>query len=63
MEADKSKQCEYTAITLPGHFAKAPKQDNYSDCGIFLLHYVESFVRCVPAAWDEITVRIVCLQD
>uniref|UniRef100_A0A182YT83 Ubiquitin-like protease family profile domain-containing protein n=2 Tax=Anopheles stephensi TaxID=30069 RepID=A0A182YT83_ANOST len=28
---------------MPGHCVKVPQQDNYTDCGLYLLQYVEHF--------------------
>ncbi|KAF8935954.1 hypothetical protein BGZ58_004690 [Dissophora ornata] len=30
---------------LPGKQGKCPEQDNFSDCGLFLLHYAEVFLK------------------
>ena len=50
-------QCEYNAKikdgekrlftkdTMKGNCPKVPQQPNFSDCGIFLLQYVESFFK------------------
>lgn len=29
---------------MKGWSLQVPQQDNYTDCGIYLLHYVESFI-------------------
>lgn len=39
---------------IVGTETKPPQQNNYSDCGIFLLHYVEMFCRNPPKKVDEI---------
>lgn len=31
--------------TLRGVYAKVPLQDNYSDCGLYVLQYAESFFK------------------
>lgn len=28
---------------MPGHCVKVPQQNNYTDCGLYLLQYVEHF--------------------
>ncbi|KAL1915273.1 uncharacterized protein VTP21DRAFT_7549 [Calcarisporiella thermophila] len=33
-----------TSVKIPGIYAKVPTQNNHCDCGIFLLHYVETFL-------------------
>lgn len=30
---------------LPGHNVKVPQQNNFTDCGLYLLQYVEHFFR------------------
>jgi len=36
---------EFTTTTMPGFCPKIPQQDNLTDCGLFLLEYVESFFK------------------
>lgn len=31
--------------TMPGHNAKVPQQNNFTDCGLFVLQYVEEMIR------------------
>lgn len=38
----------FTAASLPGHYLQLPQQENYWDCGIFLLMYAEEFFRNPP---------------
>lgn len=33
----------FTKDTIPGHSVKVPQQNNFTDCGLFLLQYVEQF--------------------
>lgn len=33
----------FTNKTMPGHVIPVPQQDNYSDCGLFVLQFVEEF--------------------
>ena len=47
---------EFTRHTLPVKKPKVPQQANGSDCGIFLLHFIEQF--CERPEWDEKKVRI-----
>ena len=41
------------------HFlrAKVPQQDNEYDCGIFLLHYVELFLKVAPPRFSLKNIR------
>jgi len=56
-KAKKAESCghkEFDKTSLRMNSVQVPQQDNYSDCGIFLLHYVETFFKnpienfCVP---------------
>lgn len=35
----------FTKDTIPGHSIKVPQQNNFTDCGLYLLQYVEQFYR------------------
>lgn len=35
----------FTKDTIPGHSIKVPQQNNFTDCGLFLLQYVEHFFK------------------
>lgn len=36
--------------TFPGYAVPVPQQDNYSDCGLFVLQFVEEFfIVCIAA--------------
>lgn len=35
----------FTKDTIPGHSVKVPQQNNFTDCGLYLLQYVEHFYR------------------
>jgi Ulp1 family protease len=48
---------DFASERMPGHHVKVPEQDNYTDCGLFLLHYVELWVRNPPDEWQDITPR------
>ncbi|XP_031619971.1 sentrin-specific protease 7-like [Contarinia nasturtii] len=34
---------KFDSINIPGHVVKVPRQENTSDCGLFMLHYIEQF--------------------
>ena len=36
-------EAEYNKQLIKGTVPKVPQQTNYSDCGVFMLQYVESF--------------------
>lgn len=36
----------YTKTSMVGSIVKVPQQLNFTDCGLFLLQYVESFFKC-----------------
>ncbi|XP_078089024.1 sentrin-specific protease 7 isoform X3 [Mustelus asterias] len=44
-EVKKRGQRNFTAENMKGSVPRVPKQDNSSDCGIYLLQYVESFFQ------------------
>ncbi|KAF9112009.1 hypothetical protein BGX27_004125 [Mortierella sp. AM989] len=47
-----------TSKDITGKFSsKCPKQDNLSDCGVYLLHYTEVFLRNPTALLDAIVNR------
>jgi sentrin-specific protease 7 len=33
----------FTKLNMPGHCVKVPQQNNFTDCGLYLLQYVEQF--------------------
>ena len=39
----KNADKEFDRYTMKGAYPKVPQQKNYSDCGIYLLQFVESF--------------------
>lgn len=41
----KKKEKRQVKDKLKGGFVKVPQQTNYSDCGVYLLQYVESFFK------------------
>ena len=43
--------------TIKGANPKAPQQTNFSDCGVYLLHYVESFFEVSGAKEYLIEIR------
>ncbi|XP_067897054.1 sentrin-specific protease 7-like isoform X2 [Heterodontus francisci] len=44
-EVKRRGQRNFTADNMKGSVPRVPKQDNSSDCGIYLLQYVESFFQ------------------
>ena len=41
--SNKKGGTEYNKQLIKGTVPKVPQQTNYSDCGVFMLQYVESF--------------------
>ena len=47
----RSTRARFNSESMPSHVLKnLPHQDNNQDCGVFMLHYVECFVRNRPRA-------------
>lgn len=44
-EAREKRGMNISKDDLHGVYAKVPKQSNFCDCGVFLLHYVEKFLE------------------
>ena len=42
---DSDKRKLFTKETMLGSSLKVPQQNNYSDCGIYVLQYAESFMK------------------
>jgi len=51
---------EFTTSTMPGFCPRVPQQNNLTDCGLFLLEYVESFFK---KPLSNYTTPIVSLAD
>ncbi|XP_072369677.1 sentrin-specific protease 7-like isoform X1 [Scyliorhinus torazame] len=56
-EVKKRGQRNFTAENMKGSVPRVPKQDNSSDCGIYLLQYVESFFQ-KPIANFELPLQL-----
>ena len=48
-------EAEYNKQFIKGTVPKVPQQTNYSDCGVFMLQYVESFF--------EVSSFVICLNS
>ncbi|KAF9906321.1 hypothetical protein EC991_000809 [Linnemannia zychae] len=55
--ARKSIKRTLTINDITGKYAKPPQQQNFSDCGLYLLHYAEVFLRNPDVLLDEIVNR------
>ena len=44
-ELRKGTKRRFCRDTMRGSNPRVPQQDNYSDCGVYLLQYVESFLQ------------------
>ncbi|XP_075871497.1 sentrin-specific protease 6 isoform X2 [Nelusetta ayraudi] len=42
-EVRKGSQCSFGKEVMKGSSPRVPQQDNFSDCGVYVLQYVESF--------------------
>jgi sentrin-specific protease 7 len=57
------KDKHYVDIPIPGSIgmsassASIPQQDNHCDCGLFLLSYVEAFLKCPDKFIEDIQLR------
>uniref|UniRef100_A0AAY4BI34 Ubiquitin-like protease family profile domain-containing protein n=1 Tax=Denticeps clupeoides TaxID=299321 RepID=A0AAY4BI34_9TELE len=56
-ELRKGTPRHFTADNMKGSHCKVPQQDNSSDCGLYLLQYVESFLQN-PVVHFELPVRL-----
>ncbi len=43
--AKYQEEKEFKAVDLKSSYPKLPRQTNATDCGVFLLQYVESFFK------------------
>ena len=43
--SDLDRPTLFTKETMPGSCLKVPQQNNYSDCGVYVLQYAESFMK------------------
>lgn len=48
-KAKKKTQLSFCYSNMRGYTPMTPQQGNYSDCGVYLLQYVESFLENPPA--------------
>lgn len=53
-KARKRTQLTFCPGNTPGYTPRTPQQGNYSDCGVYLLQYVESFLEKPPSAADPV---------
>lgn len=44
-KAEKAPERIYDKDSIKGHNAKVPQQNNFTDCGLFVLQYVEEMIR------------------
>ena len=47
--SDVDQPSLFTKETMAGSCLKVPQQNNYSDCGIYVLQYAESFMKVTEA--------------
>lgn len=41
----KGVECDFNKDRIRGALPKVPQQNNFTDCGIFMLQYAESFFK------------------
>ncbi|EQC53007.1 hypothetical protein SJAG_16454 [Schizosaccharomyces japonicus yFS275] len=56
-EARERKHVELSPYSLRGFHAKVPQQSNFSDCGVYTLHYVELFLSSPSQILSDILDR------
>ncbi|KAK3819730.1 MAG: hypothetical protein J3Q66DRAFT_161574 [Benniella sp.] len=54
LQARKGIQRTIDSKDVPGKLAKCPQQENFCDCGLFVLHYAEAFLNHPGPLLDEI---------
>ncbi|KAL1430367.1 hypothetical protein MTO96_015075 [Rhipicephalus appendiculatus] len=57
-KAKKRTQLSFCSSNMHGYTPRTPQQGNYSDCGIYLLQYVESFLEKPPSAGDPVKLEL-----
>lgn len=50
-EVRKGTQRSFGKDVMKGSSPRVPQQDNFSDCGVYILQYVESFFEVRPPAF------------
>lgn len=46
---------EFNKMNIPGHTVKVPQQTNFTDCGLYLLQYVEQFFKVMRPTGSPFT--------
>ncbi|XP_075551362.1 uncharacterized protein LOC142584906 isoform X2 [Dermacentor variabilis] len=57
-KAKKRTQLSFCYGNMHGYTPRTPQQGNYSDCGVYLLQYVESFLEKPPSAGDPVKLEL-----
>lgn len=57
-KAKKRTQLSFCSSNMHGYTPRTPQQGNYSDCGVYLLQYVESFLEKPPSAGDPVKLEL-----
>lgn len=52
--AKKRSQLTFCYGNMRGYTPRTPQQGNYSDCGVYLLQYVESFLESPPRVGEAV---------
>jgi sentrin-specific protease 7 len=62
-EAKMGKARDFTVESMPACCPKVPQQPNFTDCGIFVLQYVESFFKVnISILTYKVTIKHFFLQ-
>jgi Ulp1 family protease len=48
----------FTKENLPWVRVRVPQQNNFADCGVFILHYAELFLTQLPSPQDLTVVKV-----
>lgn len=52
-------ECVFSSKNLPMRRPKVPQQSNGSDCGVFVLHFIEKFAESPTHNMDDVCIRII----
>ncbi|KAJ2162711.1 hypothetical protein GGF46_000436 [Coemansia sp. RSA 552] len=61
-EANSRHGVELSAPLRVGKYAKVPLQNNFCDCGVYLLHYIEEFLRD-PVSFVALALGGISMRD
>ncbi|XP_077488902.1 uncharacterized protein LOC144099462 isoform X2 [Amblyomma americanum] len=56
--AKKRTELTFCAANMHGYTPRTPQQGNFSDCGVYLLQYVESFLEKPPSPGEPVRLEL-----